>query len=63
MNALTAWREYAAWQAWLAREAHYEALNCCPSCGGFGDTGVDECGQRYICYACGGTGNYYAEVA
>jgi hypothetical protein len=63
MSPFTAWREYAAWQEWLAREAHYEAINCCTHCGGFGDHGLDEDGCLYVCYGCGGTGKYFQEVA
>ena len=62
MNApvMAEWREYAAWQAHLAREAYLRALNECESCGGFGDHGVDEDGCLYVCYGCGGTGKYHA---
>jgi hypothetical protein len=65
MNApyIREWREYAANREFEAREAYYEALNRCPRCCGCGDHGIDECGERYICYACNGTGNYYIEVA
>lgn len=36
----------------------------CPSCGGFGDHGVEEeSGCLYVCYACGGSGRVEASIA
>lgn len=38
--------------------AFYKHINICPRCNGCGDHGVDDEGKPYVCYGCGGTGNY-----
>lgn len=32
------------------------ALLACPSCGGFGDHGLDDEGKPFVCYTCYGEG-------
>ena len=57
------YNEYASQMAMVATEEYYAAQNICPSCGGFGDHGLDEDGRLYVCYGCGGTGKYNEGVA
>jgi DnaJ-class molecular chaperone len=58
MNAINNWLEYAQMRQEESMLAYYKHNNLCPSCNGSGDHGYDEEGLPYICYGCGGTGNY-----
>ena len=52
------WLEYAQMRQEESMLAYYKHINLCPTCDGHGNHGVDEEGLPYVCYSCGGTGNW-----
>ena len=52
------WLEYAQMRQEESMLAYYKHINMCPTCDGHGDHGCDDEGLPYICYGCGGTGNW-----
>lgn len=52
--------DYQAYDAYCA-DQQYRILDICDSCQGEGHHGIDDVGCLYVCYACGGDGNYFSQ--